>query len=109
MAEKSPKRLKIEQALAEDPGDPFLRYGLAVQCLREGEIVEGRDLLHALIAERPDEVAACQQLGQSYMETEEHDEARKALTQGLARAKKVRDHHAQAEISGLLDQMEGHD
>jgi Tfp pilus assembly protein PilF len=50
-----------------------------------------------------------QQLGQSYMETEEHDEARKALTQGLARAKKVRDHHAQAEISGLLDQMEGHD
>ena len=43
MAEKSPRRQMLEQSLAEDPGDTFLRYGLAMQCLREGDVEEGRD------------------------------------------------------------------
>ena len=37
MAEKSRRRLMLEQSLAEDPADSFLRYGLAMQCLREGD------------------------------------------------------------------------
>ena len=49
MAEKSPRRVMLEQSLAEDPNDTFLRYGLAVQCLREGDVDEGRERLH-----RPD-------------------------------------------------------
>ena len=67
MAEKSRRRLMLEQSLAEDPADPFLRYGLAIQCLSEGDVEEGRQRLAALIADRPDDqVAAYQQLGQSY-------------------------------------------
>ena len=50
MAEKSRRRLMLEQSLAEDPADSFLRYGLAIQCLREGDIEEGRERLRALIA-----------------------------------------------------------
>ena len=42
MAEKSPRRLKLEESLSEDPSDAFLRYGLALQCLREGDVDEGR-------------------------------------------------------------------
>ena len=42
MAEKSRRRLMLEQSLAEDPADPFLRYGLAIQCLSEGDIEQGR-------------------------------------------------------------------
>ena len=49
MAEKSPRRLMLESSLAEDPADTFLRYGLAVQCLREGDVEEGRQRLLALI------------------------------------------------------------
>ncbi len=57
----------LEASLAEDPGDSFLRYGLAMQCLREGDIEEGRGRLLSLIADEPDtQVAAYQQLGQSY-------------------------------------------
>ena len=67
MAEKSRRRLMLEQSLAEDPADCFLRYGLAIQCLREGDVEEGRGRLEALIADHPDDqVAAYQQLGQSY-------------------------------------------
>ena len=40
----------LEQSLAEDPADAFLRYGLALQCLRDGDAEEGRTRLLALIA-----------------------------------------------------------
>ena len=45
MAEKSNRRALLERSLAEDPKDPFLRYGLALQCLREGDVEEGRERL----------------------------------------------------------------
>ena len=69
MADKSPRRRMLEQSLADDPADTFLLYGLALQCLRDGDRDEGRERLIALIADHPDEVAAYQQLGQSYAES----------------------------------------
>ncbi len=105
MAEKSPRRLMLEASLAEDPADTFLRYGLAVQCLREGDVEHGRAQLLALIADHPDDtVAAHQQLGQSYLDAGEVDEARAILTQGIALASKRGDWHAAGEMQGFLDQ-----
>ncbi len=106
MGEKSARRLKLEAALEEDPGDSFLRYGLAVQCLREGDVEEGRNRLRALIADEPGEsIAAYQQLGQSYLETQEYEQAQTALVEGIARARAKGDSHAAAEMDGLLDQV----
>jgi predicted Zn-dependent protease len=104
MAEKkSPRRLKLEESLAEDPSDSFLRYGLAMQCLREGDVDEGRERLLALIADHPDDqVAAYQQLGQSYLEGGEPERAREFLTTGIAKAQARGDWHAAAEMEGLL-------
>jgi thioredoxin-like negative regulator of GroEL len=106
MVEKSPRRRLFEESLAEDPADPFRRYGLALQCLRDGDIEEGRDRLRALIADGPDDaVAAYQQLGQSYAERGESDEARAVLMRGIAKARARGDEHAAAEMAGLLEQL----
>src|SRR6516165_4194210 len=106
MAEKSPRRLMLEQSLADDPADTFLRYGLAVQCLREGDVEEGRSRLHALIADHPDDqVAAYQQLGQSYLEAGEMEKAGELLRAGIAKAQARGDWHAAAEMEGLLTQL----
>lgn len=105
MAEKSARRRMLEERLAEDPNDTFLRYGLAVQCLRDGETEEGRTRLRALIDEVPDEVAACQQLGQSYAEEGEHAEAAVALREGIRRARAQGNAHAAAEMTGLLETL----
>ncbi len=106
MAEKSPKRLALERSLAEEPSDTFLRYGLALQCLHEGDVAEGRERLEALIADHPeDQVAAYQQLGQSFMETDEPDRARRWFVQGIARARARGDGHAAAEMEGFLSQI----
>jgi len=103
MAEKSRRRVMLEQSLAEDPTDPFLRYGVAVQCLREGDLEEGRQRLVALIADHPnDQVAAYQQLGQSYAETGETEAAMAALRAGITKAQARGDWHAAAEMEQVL-------
>src|SRR3954470_19391285 len=106
MAEKSPRRLKLEESLAQDPADPFLRYGLAMQCLREGDVAEGRERLLALIADHPDDqVAAYQQLGQSYLDGGEPGPAAEALRTGIAKARARGDWHAASEMEGLLSAL----
>ena len=106
MSGKSPRRQKLEQSLAEDPADPFLRYGLAVQCLREGDTEEGRTRLKSLIADHPDDqIASYQQLGQSYAESNETDLAIATLEEGIARARARNDGHAALEMQQLLDSV----
>ena len=106
MAEKSPRRLMLERSLAEDPADTFLRYGLALQCLREGDVDEGRERLRSLIADHPDDqVAAYQQLGQSYLEAGEGPLAIETLRLGVTKARARGDWHAAAEMEGLLSQL----
>lgn len=106
MHEKSARRQKLEASLAEDPGDAFLRYGLAMQCLREGDVEEGRARLTALIADDPEnQVAAYQQLGQSYADGGEIADARRWLAAGAERAERKRDLHAAAEMGALLAQL----
>jgi thioredoxin-like negative regulator of GroEL len=104
MSEKSRRRLMLEQSLAEDPTDSFLRYGLAIQCLREGDVVEGRGRLLALISDHPDDqVAAYQQLAQSYADSGENQAAATMLRNGITKAKASGDWHAAAEMQQMLD------
>jgi thioredoxin-like negative regulator of GroEL len=106
MIGKSPRRRMLEQSLAEAPGDTFLRYGLAVQCLRDGDLEEGRTRLHALIADHPDDqIAAYQQLGQSYAENGEPDAATAILSAGIAKARARGDWHAASEMEQVLDSL----
>ncbi len=106
MPEKSPRRLMLERSLAEDPADAFLRYGLAMQCLREGDVAEGRQRLRSLIEDDPDcQIAAYQQLGQSYADTGEIEAAAAVLRAGVARARAAGDGHAAAEMEQLLDSL----
>jgi predicted Zn-dependent protease len=106
MAEKSRRRLMLEQSLADDPTDTFLRYGLAIQCLRDGDIEEGRERLLALINDHPeDQVAAYQQLAQSYTDSGEAPAAAAMLKTGISKAKAAGDWHAAAEMQQMRESL----
>ena len=108
MAEKSRRRLMLEQSLAEAPDDLFLRYGLALQCLRDGDVDEGRQRLRDLIADDPDrQIAAYQQLGQSYADHGETEAALAILRAGVAKAAAAGDGHAAAEMEQLILVLDG--
>ena len=50
----TPSRLqKLEALLADDPGDPFLRYGLALEHVSQGNEETGVRLLLELIQAQP--------------------------------------------------------
>jgi thioredoxin-like negative regulator of GroEL len=103
MAEKSPRRKQLERSVLEDPTDTFLRYGLALQCLRDGDIAEGRERLISLIADDPEgQIAAYQQLGQSYLESGETETAQGILERGVTKARAAGDGHAAAEMEQLI-------
>lgn len=96
----------LERSLAEDPNDAFLRYGVAMQCLREGDKEEGRSGLRSLIADDPErQIAAYHQLGQSYAEAGELDAATGILRVGIAKARAAGDAHAAAEMEQLVDSL----
>src|SRR5262249_41235566 len=96
----------LEQSLARNPAGAFFRYCLALSCLTEGDLEEGRQRLLDLIADRPDDqVAAYQQLGQSYAQTGEHEAARAILKTGIEKARVAGDWHAAAEMEQAISTL----
>ncbi len=104
MTAKSRKQ-QIEEMLAEDPNDPFLRYGLAMEHVSAGDDAAAASCLQDLIAVAPDYVPAYQQLGQTLLRQGRSAEARQAWSQGVQAAQKAGNQHARDEMQGFLDSL----
>lgn len=100
-----PTKTQLEELLAAEPDDLFLRYALAKACVSEGEIERGLSLFEEVLERDPDYVAAYFQKGQALVEAGRAEDARDALTRGIATARKVGDSHAEAEMTAFLDTL----
>jgi len=98
----STRRQKIEAMLEEDPTDVFLRYGLALELIREGASDSGLALLSALAKESPPYVPAFFMAAQHLAERDRVAEARAYLRTGIEQARAQNDTHAAAEMSEFL-------
>src|SRR5262249_30999136 len=72
------RKQQIEAMLAEDPHDPFLRYGLAMEYVSEGDDIGAVRCFRDLIATSADYVPAHLQLGQALHRLGKTAEARVA-------------------------------
>src|SRR5260370_39419520 len=104
MTAKSRKQ-QIEEMLAEDPDDPFLRYGLAMEHIGAGDDPSAVNCLWELIAVAPDYVPAYQQLGQTLLRQGRTAEAPQAWARGGGAAQKTGNLHARDEMHGFLDSL----
>ena len=104
MTAKSRKQ-QIEEMLAEDPNDPFLRYGLAMEYISAGDDAGAAKCLQELIAVTPDYVPAYLQLGQAFLRQGRTPEARQAWTQGVQAAQQAGNQHARDEMQGFLENL----
>ncbi len=91
--------------LAEDPNDPFLRYGLAMEYVSAGDDAAAAKCLQGLIALAPDYVPAYLQLGQALLRQGRTPEARQAWSQGVQAAQQAGNQHARDEMQGFLDNL----
>jgi tetratricopeptide (TPR) repeat protein len=106
MSSKSRKQ-QIEEMLADDPNDPFLRYGLAMEDISVGDDEGAARCLQELLAVDAAYVPAYLQLGQVLTRLGRADEARAAYTRGIAIAQQQSNGHAAEEMQRFLLELGG--
>jgi len=107
MADKS-RRQMLEEMLAEDPNDEFLRYGLAMDYVSSGDHETAIRMSQEMIAKNPTRpyIPALQMTAQSLLKLGRTKEAVTALKQGVEEARKQNQLHPMQEMQGMLDSLE---
>jgi predicted Zn-dependent protease len=100
------RRQKLEQFLAQNPNDAFSHYGIALECLREGDIPGAELHFKTLLETNPDYVPGYQMYAQTLAEQNRGEEAKTLLNRGIAAASRQGNQHARSEMEGLLAQLE---
>ncbi|MCI0332443.1 MAG: hypothetical protein L0228_04375 [Planctomycetes bacterium] len=101
------RREKIEAMLAEDPGDTFLRYSLAMELDKEGEHDTSLAKFAELTRDDLPYVPAFFMAGQQLVRLGRASEAREILRNGIEAAARQDDSHAAREMSEFLASLGG--
>jgi hypothetical protein len=100
------RREKIEAMLAEEPGDVFLRYSLAMELDNEGEHEASLAQFAGLTGNDPPYVPAFFMAAQQLARLGRQAEARRLLAGGIAAAEAQGDRHAAGEMTEFLQSLE---
>jgi tetratricopeptide (TPR) repeat protein len=87
------------------PGDPFPRYGLAMEHRTRGELNEAWGVFAELLDRFPDYVATYLMAGGTLVALGRRDEARDVYQRGIAVAGKAGDQHAARELESALGEL----
>ena len=98
----SPRLEQIRALLQDDPDDPFLMYGLAMEYLSINDNGAAVTAFRELLKKRPDYVPTYLMLGQTLQRMGKEPEAADVLRLGVTAAKQAGNEHALSEIQGLL-------
>lgn len=96
------RREMLEQFLVLKPEDAFARYGLALECVKQGDDQAASDHFRKLLEVHPAYVAGYFQFGQLLARIGKLEEAKKLLSDGVVVAQKVGDMHARDEMQAAL-------
>lgn len=102
MAPRSRKEM-LEEMLAQEPADPFLHYGLAMEYVSEGNDLEAVSRFKQMFVDSPDYVPAYLQAGQALVRLKQPAEARAVFERGVALARKTGNAHAAEEMQAMLE------
>ena len=100
------RRQKLEQFLIENPGDAFTRYGIALDCFRQGDVATADMHFKTLLEKNPDYVPTYQMYAQMLVENERLKEAKSVLMTGIEQATEQGNMHARSEMEGQLSELQ---
>ena len=95
----------LKGMLAENPGDPFALYGLALEYKALGRNEDAIILLKKALGGENPEVYIYYQLGELFYDLDDIESALDALDSGLEYAAQLNHQKALGEIQGLRDQI----
>lgn len=97
---------QLRAMLADEPGDRFLRYAIALELKRQGHLVEAISDLEALLRDAPDHVPSYHQLAVLLAESGKTQEAIEACKAGALQCIISGDRKARAELTSLQETLE---
>jgi tetratricopeptide (TPR) repeat protein len=97
---------QLEELLKEDPNDPFLKYGIALEHAKLGNLTEAITRIENLLAEKPDYLGAYYQLGQYYEAAEDFGAAKNIYEKGMLLAKEKKNMKTLNELREALQLLE---
>jgi hypothetical protein len=103
--QKKTRRQKLEEFLAQNPSDTFSRYGIALDCMREGDIATAETHFRTILQQNADYVPAYQMYAQMLSQHARGDEAKAVLASGIAAATQAGNQHARSEMEGMLGEL----
>ena len=97
------------EILAQDPGNAFARYGLAIEYTQRGETELAIEQFDALQKLHPDYTAGYQMAAQTLMASGNTQQAVARLHAGIESARRTGNQHALAEMAGMLEELSNPD
>jgi tetratricopeptide (TPR) repeat protein len=96
----------LKELLAANPEDAFARYALGLEYSGSGDTDAALAEFQRLLASHPDYTNGYFMAAQTLARADRNEEARALLQQGIESARRTRNQHAQAEMQGMLDELD---
>ena len=91
--------------IAKSPGDPFPRYGLAMELKGQGDLAGAWDVFQQLLVEFPDYVASYLMAGGTLVALGRKSDAADVYRRGVEVATRRGDQHARGELESALAEI----
>jgi tetratricopeptide (TPR) repeat protein len=99
-------RIEVLKAMvAQNPGDAFARYGLAMEFVKSGELESAVGEFRALLEHNPNYAAAYFHGGQALEKLGDVEQARIFYENGVEVTLRTGDQHARSELQAALDML----
>ncbi|WP_293904555.1 tetratricopeptide repeat protein [Sphingobacterium sp. UBA5670] len=93
---------QLNEFLKESPEDPFLKYAIAAEYLKQENEHEAMSRFEDLVQTNPDYVGTYYHLGKLYEKLNKQELAIAIYRAGIEIARKTRNFHALGELQGAL-------
>jgi len=95
----------LNEILAQNPGDAFARYGLAMEFSKAGDVPRAMQEFETLLKANPDYTPGYFMAAQTLAQAGRNPEAKSMLADGIASAKRTGNAHAQSEMEAMLSEL----
>lgn len=102
----SDRLAQLQGMLAEEPGDLFLRYAIALEWKRAGNMEQAITDLEAILTDDPKYVPGYYQLALLQADLGKLDDAKQACEAGMMQSLVTGDRKARSELQELLNTLE---
>ena len=95
----------LREFLRGNPNDAFVRYGLAQEYLRQGDVENAVGEFRELLRQNPDYAAAYYHCGQALQKLGRAEEARGVYREGMNVTARLGNEHARSELQAALEML----